>query len=282
LGRYLRQLREEARITVKVAAEELEWSAPKIWRIESGATSLRSLDVEAMCRVYGASAEATEALKGLARETKARGWWHTYSDAIPPQFVLFIGLESAAARLRHYESELIPGLLQTEAYATEVHRIYDPSRTDEGIGRWVGVRLGRQALLTRTRPAPPTFDVLINEAALRRPMVNRAAMADQLRHITEVARLPNVTIRVLPFQAGTQLVTMTPAFAIMEFAGEVGALREPEPPIVSFDTLTGTMFLDKPDDVAAYDRAWAKLDTACLKETGSLELISSIATEYSS
>lgn len=91
LGRYLRQLREEARITVKAAADALEWSAPKIWRIEGGATSMRSLDVEAMCRIYGAPPEMTEALTGLARETKARGWWHSYGDAIPTWFELYVG-----------------------------------------------------------------------------------------------------------------------------------------------------------------------------------------------
>jgi transcriptional regulator with XRE-family HTH domain len=109
LGRYLRQLREDARITVKRASEELEWSAPKIWRIEGGATSMRALDVEAMCRLYGASPDQTQILMGLARETKSKGWWHSYNDAIPAYFELYVGLESSAERLRQYEPELIPG-----------------------------------------------------------------------------------------------------------------------------------------------------------------------------
>ena len=69
LGRHLRQLREEARLTVRAAADALEWSTPKIWRIETGATSMRSLDVEAMCRVYRAPKDLTEALMCLAKET---------------------------------------------------------------------------------------------------------------------------------------------------------------------------------------------------------------------
>jgi transcriptional regulator with XRE-family HTH domain len=83
LGRYLRHLREDARITVKRAAEELEWSAPKIWRIEGGATSMRALDVEAMCRLYGASPDQTRILMALARETKSKGWWHSYKRCDP-------------------------------------------------------------------------------------------------------------------------------------------------------------------------------------------------------
>jgi hypothetical protein len=83
LGRYLRDLRNRQKITVKAAAEQLEWSEAKIWRVETGKTSLRSLDVEQMCRFYGAPADLTEALMGLAKETKAKGWWHSYGDVIP-------------------------------------------------------------------------------------------------------------------------------------------------------------------------------------------------------
>ncbi len=99
LGRYLRELRQQQRLTVRAAAERLEWSEAKIWRIETGQVSLRSLDVEAMCRIYGATADLTEALMGLAKETKARGWWHSYGDVIPEGFDVYIGLEEAAASL---------------------------------------------------------------------------------------------------------------------------------------------------------------------------------------
>src|SRR5216110_3266701 len=152
LGRYLRQLREAANLTVKAAAEALEWSPVKIWRIESGQTSMRSLDVQTMCQIYGASDDMTQALMGLAKETKAKGWWHSYGDAVPEWFELYIGLETAASRLRKYESELVPGLLQTAAYATEVFRAGDPNKSAAEIERGVAVRLGRQALLTRQLP----------------------------------------------------------------------------------------------------------------------------------
>src|SRR5690348_16417706 len=122
LGRYLRDLRGKARLTVKAAASELEWSEAKIWRIETGQTSLRSLDVEAMCRVYGAPDDLTEALKGLAKETKGRGWWHAYGDVIPDGFDLYIGLEEAVSELHWYEAELVPGLFQTPDYARTLIR----------------------------------------------------------------------------------------------------------------------------------------------------------------
>src|SRR5437763_5794879 len=106
LGRYLRDLRSSQRLTVRAAAAQLEWSEAKIWRIETGQVALRSLDVEAMCKIYGAAPDLTEALMGLAKETKARGWWHAYGDVIPEWLDVYIGLEEAASTFSLYESEL--------------------------------------------------------------------------------------------------------------------------------------------------------------------------------
>ncbi|MGC9670361.1 helix-turn-helix domain-containing protein [Planosporangium sp. 12N6] len=279
LGRYLRQLREEAQLTVKAAAEELEWSAPKIWRIESGATSMRALDVEAMCKVYGASPEITQVLTGLAKETKAKGWWHSYGDAIPAWFELYVGLESAATRLRQYEPELVPGLLQTEAYATEVFRI-DPATSEVDIERGVAVRLERQALLTRKRPPAPQVDFVLNEAVLRRPVGGPAAIADQLRHLNEVGKLSNVSIRVLPLSTGLHHAAMTGgSFVILDFP--TGGAN-PEPPTVYSDGLTGGLYLDRPQEIAAYERVWTGLVRSCLTEQQSTKLIAAAAKEWGS
>src|SRR5450759_1645068 len=137
LGRYLRELRNQERLTVRLAAEKLEWSEAKIWRIETGQTSLRSLDVEAMCKIYGARPDLTEALMGLAKETKARGWWHAYGDAIPERFDVYIGLEEAASQLSWYASELVPGLLQTEDYGRTLIAADNPGVAEEEISRRV-------------------------------------------------------------------------------------------------------------------------------------------------
>jgi transcriptional regulator with XRE-family HTH domain len=83
LAQHLRGLRQQAGLTVKRAAAVMEWSEPKMWRIETGQTALRALDVEAMCAAYGASPRLTQALAGLARQTRAQGWWHEYGEAVP-------------------------------------------------------------------------------------------------------------------------------------------------------------------------------------------------------
>ncbi|MEO3777266.1 Scr1 family TA system antitoxin-like transcriptional regulator [Micromonospora sp. B11E3] len=118
--------------------------------VPRGLGAIRVLDVKAMCELYGVSAEMTEAMKGLAAETKSKGWWHAYGDAVPSWFELYVGLESAAAHLRQYEETLIPGLLQTREYALGLARLDRPSATEEERERAVEVRLQRQSLDTGT------------------------------------------------------------------------------------------------------------------------------------
>ena len=201
LGRYLRELRNQQRLTVRAAAGRLEWSEAKMWRIETGQTSLRSLDVEAMCKIYGAPANLTEALMGLAKETKARGWWHAYGDVIPEGFDVYIGLEEAASQLAWYESELVPGLLQTEDYARTVIRADNPGVDEEEISRRIHVRMARQPLIRRAT-APLHLQVALNEGILHRPVGGPKIMSGQLARLAEVSELPNVSLRVVPFSAG--------------------------------------------------------------------------------
>jgi transcriptional regulator with XRE-family HTH domain len=154
LGRTLRQLRLESQVTLDGAAEALECSRQKVWRVECGLGSVRGVDVRAMCDLYGVAPELVDALVGLASETKAKGWWHAYADAIPDWFELYVGLESAAARIRRFDESLIPGLLQTRDYARAVYQ-HRSEVTEDERERLVEVRLQRQALLTRRLPPAP-------------------------------------------------------------------------------------------------------------------------------
>ena len=122
LGRALRDLRTEARMTLDGAAEAMQCSRQKMWRIETGLGPTRAVDVKAMCELYAATPELTAALTALAHETKAKGWWHSYGDAIPDWFELYVGLESAAASHPPFRRSADPGLLQTRAYADGVYQ----------------------------------------------------------------------------------------------------------------------------------------------------------------
>ncbi|MGW0809457.1 helix-turn-helix domain-containing protein [Nonomuraea sp. NPDC002799] len=278
LGRYLRELRGKSRLTVRAAATALEWSEAKIWRIETGQTSLRSLDVDAMCKIYGAPTDLTEALKALAKETKARGWWHAYGDVISEGFDLYIGLEEAASRLSWYESELIPGLLQTSDYARTLIKADNVGIDEAEIDRRVHLRMERQRGLTRTT-APPTLHVVLNEGLLRRPIGSRTMMARQLDHLVEVGHLPNATIKVMPFAAQLHPGVMSGPFVVLRFPLN-GDSKPTEPPTVYVDGYTGALYLDKPNEVERYSTAFEYMWRSALNEHDSLDLLSEAARRY--
>jgi len=277
LGRYLRDLRSRSRLTVKAAATALEWSEAKMWRIETGHTGMRSLDVETMCQIYGAPADTTQALTALAKETKTRGWWHSYGEVIPDGFHIYFGLEEAASHFSWYESELVPGMMQTEDYARAVIRTDNPGVDDAEIERRVSVRMARQVLLTRVT-APPVFDFILNEAILHRPAGGTTVMVRQLERLIEASALPTVSIRVVPFRAGLHHGAVSGPFTILRFPVN-GNGKETEPPMVYVETLTGSLYLDKPREIKRYDAAFTNIWKLTLDETASRELIIRAAKE---
>jgi transcriptional regulator with XRE-family HTH domain len=263
LGRSLREARIAARFTVHAAAQALEWSDTKIWRIETGQVAMRSLDVAAMCQVYGVGADVTEALKGLAQETKARGWWHAYGDVLPDWFDVFVALEGAATELRMYESELVPGLFQTAEVARAM--LAHPGRDPETVEKMVLLRMQRQAIVTR-RVDPVRLDVTLNESVLRRPVGGPALMAAQCRRLAELSELPNVTLRVVPFAAGWHRGCDSGPFVIMRFP-TTGDGTELEPPVVYVQGHTGALYLDRPSEIASFDQVYADV-VATLGDSG--------------
>jgi hypothetical protein len=272
LGRHLRQLREEAGITVRAAVQAMEWSGQKLWRIEKGLGPVRAMDAKNLCELYGADQRTTEALMALAKETKAKGWWHAYGKTLPAWFELYVGLEAAASRIRAYDADVISGLLQTKRYAEAVHRLHPA--TDEERGRFIDVRVQRQALLTRRVPPPPKIEMILGEVALLR-VPDRSVMREQLDRLIEVSKLSNITLRVLPIKAGLHPgLDCGNRFAILEFPKSRNGQQEP--PVIYSDFLTGAWYGDAPDEVAAYDEVWGEMEAASLSPEDSLQLITSL------
>ncbi|BCJ55818.1 transcriptional regulator [Actinoplanes sp. NBRC 14428] len=275
-GRLMKQLRERAGISLMAAAEELEFSRARMYRIENGEVSLRKHDVLAMCAFYGANEQITEVLVGLARESKAKGWWHAYGDVVPAWFELYVGMETAAERLRHYAPSVIPGLLQNREYAEWVFR--KRSDLDEaGVRNAVAVRLERQELLRRHSPRPPALEVIVDEGVLRRTIADTLGMQKQLAHLVNICQRPGVSVRVVPFSAGPHIASSAGSFTILDFP-TVGAAA-PEPTTIYSENLTGALYLDKPREVDTYCGIWRELEQVALDQRASEELIGAIIKE---
>jgi transcriptional regulator with XRE-family HTH domain len=244
LGAQLRRLREAKQITCEEAGAAIRASHSKISRMELGRVRFRQRDVADLLCLYGVH-DGTErsSLLSLAERANDPGWWHSYSDILPSWFEVYIGLEEAASRIRSYEVQFVPGLLQTEDYARAVTLLGHPDAPGHEVERRVGLRMRRQSLLTNDDP--PLFWAVVDEAALRRPLGGRPAMRRQLQRLLEVVELPNVTLQVVPFDLGGHAAAGGP-FSILRFA-------EPDlPDVVYLEQLTSSLYLDKREDVDGY------------------------------
>ncbi|MBG6100366.1 hypothetical protein IW249_000780 [Micromonospora vinacea] len=266
-------------MTLDAAAEALDCSRQKVWRIEKGLVPVRVVDARAMCVLYRVTDDMGEIVASLAKETRARGWWHSYGDVVPSWFSLYVGLESSATLIRRYDSELIPGLLQTREYASELFRRKNPTMRGEEREKLVEVRLQRQGILVRRLPSAPTLRVVLSEAVLRRTIPDRRAMAQQLQHLLDVAALPNVSLRVLPLAAGPPLASESGTFVLLDFPQAFGRAST-EPTTVYVENITGALYLDKPAEVAAYEHVWSDLEALASGEAESEKMITSITEEH--
>jgi Domain of unknown function (DUF5753)/Helix-turn-helix domain len=244
VGSQLRRLRTEAGISREQAGEAIRASEWKIHRLENGQVSFKERDVVDLLRRYGVTdAGEVASLVVLAREANAPGWWQPYGDLLPQWFRAYVDLESAATLIRTYEGQLVPGLLQTDDYMRAVIGGAHLDESPEEAERRVALRVRRQALLERA--IAPRVWAVVDEAALRRPVGGPKVMRNQVERLIEVAGLPNVTLQILPFQAGAH-PALVGAFSILRFADQE------LPDVVYIEHLTNALYLDRRDDVNRY------------------------------
>jgi len=267
LGAELRRHRELAGITIDQVAEQLDCSASKISRLETGQTGSNPRDVRDMLALYGVGDTELEELLAVARETRQRGWWQPYGSILTGAYV---GFEAAADRIRSYEAQCVPGLLQTADYARSMIAAVHTGRPRQEVDDRVHVRLGRQALLTQEDPVQ--FWCVLDEAALRRPVGGREVMRCQLEHLVRESARPNVTLQVLPMAAGEH-PGMEGSFVIMSFPDAA------DPDTVYVTIATGGVFQEKPDDVSRYEIIFDRLQKMALSSAESAEFIATMAKE---
>ena len=212
----LRRLRPPHVNTQRQVAEALDWSPSKVTRIESGAVSLSVTDLRALLGFYGvADPELTARLVELARRSRrARSPFAAFGDTFSPVALRFFDFEHSASWIGDVELLVVPGLLQTEAYARAVLRVHgvDPGRVE----RFVASRRVRQQVLDRADP--PMLSVVIDESVLLRVIGGRTVMRAQLQCLRVAAQRPNVAIRVLPLARGDHVGLRGP-FVLLRFTG---------------------------------------------------------------
>lgn len=265
LGSTLRHFRHQAGLTLEEAAVTMGWKAPKMSKIENATQSIRPSDIAQLLAAYGQhDAEVVTALQGLARDAGKRGWWQTYSGVLAPAYADYISLEEDAESIRVYASGVIPGLLQTSAYARETI-LGNTVRTPEEVAALAEVRLARQAVLTR--PSQPVqLWAVIQEAVLhQRFAIRPATMQDQLQRLLDASELPNVTIQVMPLNS-TPHPGGAGAFNLIGFPGRV-------PGVVVLENLLGASYIEAADSVKTYAAAYERIVATALSTDDSLALI---------
>jgi Domain of unknown function (DUF5753)/Helix-turn-helix domain len=268
LGTQLRRLREAKGVTREDAGWEIRGSESKISRMELGRVGFKERDVADLLTLYGVH-DPTErdALLNLARQANNPGWWHRYSDVLPTWFQSYLGLESSAALIRTYEVQFVPGLLQTPDYARAVIQLDHSDAPTAEIERRVDLRMDRQKLLTR--PEPPLLWVVVDEAALRRPIGGRQVMRGQIESLIEETSRPNIRLQVIPFDAGGHAAAGG-AFTILRFADEE------LPDVIYVEQLTSALYLDKREDSDHYAGAMERLCVEAEPPTRTAEILTDI------
>lgn len=261
LGLILRGLREKAGLTGEDVGTAIERSGSWVSRVETGRVGLRSRDLSDLLELYQVEDPAlADELLALAREGKQRGWWSKYADTLSGPYATYIGFETEAAELLVYETLIVHGLLQTEEYARALFgAAIRPNNTEDMVERKVSVRMARQALLTR--PNPLKLWAILDESVLRRQIGGPVVLRSQLKHLSEASSRPNITIQVVPFDAGPH-AGMIGSFSMVRFPSR------DDPDIVYIEGQTGDIFAEA-EDAVWYQEVFDHLRAAALSPTES-------------
>ncbi|WP_405487625.1 helix-turn-helix domain-containing protein [Nocardia sp. NBC_00511] len=275
LGAVLRRARDRKKLDLKDVAAAmglgLGWSISKLGRIERGETGRLTLpEVEKLAKILELSDEELSNLIGLLRQAASKSKWYPYRDLLPGNdFRVYLDLESAAERLIMFHNNIIPGLLQTTAYAGALDRTYFPNDSDVDLDRRCQLKAERQALITR-RHNPVEVTAILHEAVVHTLVGNRTVMDSQIAHLAEISKRPNISLRVLPFSAGLPLGTASGSFTIIDLKANAEGEQSP---VVYLESLTGAVCLDEPDEVDEHRVAATVIQRAALDEVSTRTLL---------
>ncbi|MFE7214478.1 helix-turn-helix domain-containing protein [Streptomyces sp. NPDC057611] len=273
VGVQLAGFREDAGLSQEQSARELGFSAAKLSRIESGKGRRPPAegDVRALLKLYGTDEYESSVLLRLLRRAGEPGWWQRYDKRLMPEwFDRLVGLQEAAAAIRTFEIQYVPGLLQTAAYTRAVVERGLPTASAGEVQRRIELRMRRAELLLR-QDAPQVWAVL-DESVLLRVLGSREVMREQLDHLVTMAQRPNVTVQIVPLD-----VTNASAPAIPITYLRFGGLDLPD--VVYLEHIRSANFLEDRDETEEYRIALDRLADEALTPQESLALLRKTAND---
>ncbi|KUM90372.1 MULTISPECIES: helix-turn-helix domain-containing protein [Streptomyces] len=263
LGAMMRKLRARKGMTLEEAGKLVGVSKATVSRYETQAGPVKWLIIDALCRGYGATEAERTAIVGLAKDAKQQGWWSSFADSIPESMNLLLTLEDEAVQESHFACVYVPGLLQTRAYSTALQKANEVPLEPGEIERLVDIRMKRQEILNR--PKPPRLWAILDESVIRRVVGSPDIMKEQLGRLLEANESPHTTLQVLPFAKGAH------AAALGSFVIIGGA--EPGLDVVYVDFHTGSLFLEKDEELDRYRLAFEYLRAQALDMEASSAMI---------
>lgn len=269
------RLRKEAGLEQKDVAKALRCTVAKVSYYETSERPvvLRDLD-EVLLPLYNVPEDRWDDYLRAARNARQKGWWEgSDGTSMPRWFSLFVGLEQGASQVRAYESEAVPGLLQTKAYADAITRRGTAERRDDEVDRLVDLRMTRQAALSR-ESNPLRLWTVLNEAVLRRVVGSPAIMRDQLLHLVEMTRHPKITVQVLPYGHGAHPGMAAGPFQLLGFPWPA------DPGVAYVEHRAGACYLERDHEIEAHTVAFEHLVALALSPESSVAVVREIAKEY--
>lgn len=270
LGAELRELRGEAGLTHEQLAKRIGESRAQISRLENGHV-VDQAGVMKILDALGVGGERWTQVMTIAREAGERGWWES-TRGMGDRQALYANLEAGATVIREYQQTFLPGLLQVPEFVrarSGAEGALGPlTFTVDGV---LAGNAGRQRMLRR--PGAPSYEVIIDETAVRRLAAPPEVVKAQLYHLaTTVNSDPRLSLRVLPIDARIA------GFAVPRCTFSVYSYPDPgDPAVVAVDTVTSDLVLTEPDEVAPYQQLYTRLRDAALPATDSLDLLTTAA-----
>jgi transcriptional regulator with XRE-family HTH domain len=266
LAAELRVLRAERGLTHEQLARRIGGSRAQISRLENG-HGVDQADVIKILDALGVEGDRWTQMITIAREAGERGWWE-FNKAMGQRQALYANLEAGARTIREFQMTFLPGLLQTPEFTrarVDADTLTGP--VDFTAEKAIEARNGRQRMLNR--PNGPTYDVVVDEVAIRRAAAPSEVVKAQLYHLAATVNgSPKTTLRVLPVNATIEgHVVPRSAFSIYTF-DDPG-----DPTVVAADTVTDDIVLTDPDDVKRYDELYGRLHAAAMSRSDSLNFL---------